>query len=113
MKPSAAIGFALAVAAGLTLQAHARPGQPPAPPQVPPVPAEITVPPGFKATVFASDPQGARLMTVSPEGVLLVARRPRHEVVALPDKNHDGTAEPEVLLTGLTNAHSLDRKSVV
>jgi glucose/arabinose dehydrogenase len=57
--------------------------------------------------VFASDLQGARLMTVSPEGVLLVARRPRHEVVALPDKNHDGTAEPEVLLTSLTNAHSL------
>jgi len=46
-------------------------------------------------------------MTVSPEGVLLVARRRTHEVVALPDKNKDGQAEPEVILRGLTNAHSL------
>jgi glucose/arabinose dehydrogenase len=46
-------------------------------------------------------------MAVSPEGVLLVARRSRHEVVALPDKDKDGRAEPEVILTGLTNAHSL------
>ena len=46
-------------------------------------------------------------MTVSPEGVLLVARRRTHEVVALPDKNKDGVAEPEVILTGQTNAHSL------
>ena len=46
-------------------------------------------------------------MTVSPEGVLLVARRRTHEVVALPDENHDGRAEPVVILTGQTNAHSL------
>jgi glucose/arabinose dehydrogenase len=59
------------------------------------------------ATVFASDLAGARMMAVSPEGVLLVARRPRNEVVALPDKDKDGRAEPEVILTGLTNAHSL------
>jgi len=89
------------------MRSHALPGQAPTPPPSPAVPAEITVPPGFKATVFASDLQGARLMAVSPEGVLLVARRPRHEVVALPDENRDGIAEPEVLLTGLTNAHSL------
>jgi glucose/arabinose dehydrogenase len=65
------------------------------------------VPPGFRISVFASNLQGARLMAVSPEGVLLVARRRTHEVVALPDRNGDGVAEPEVLLTGLTNAHSL------
>src|SRR5262245_9527208 len=46
-------------------------------------------------------------MAVSPEGVLLVARRRTNEVVALPDKNKDGVAEPDVILTGLTNAHSL------
>jgi glucose/arabinose dehydrogenase len=55
--------------------------------------------------VFASGLTGARLMTVSPDGVLLVARRPRHEVVALPDRN--GRAEPQVILSNLTNAHSL------
>ena len=46
-------------------------------------------------------------MTVSPEGVLLVARRRTHEVLALPDKNKDGQAEPQVILTGQTTANSL------
>jgi glucose/arabinose dehydrogenase len=71
----------------------------------PPAPAPLTVPPGFAVSVFASGLTGARLMTVSPEGVLLVARRPRHEVIALPEK--DGRAVPEVVLRDLTNAHSL------
>jgi len=79
-------------------------GQPPAP--VAPL-ADLVVPSGFRISVFASGLIGARLMTVSPEGVLLVARRRTHEVVALPDKNKDGIAEPEVILTGQTNAHSL------
>ena len=80
-------------------------GQPPAAPVAPL--ADLVVPPGFKISVFASGLIGARLMTVSPEGVLLVARRRTHEVVALPDKYKDGIAEPEVILTGQTNAHSL------
>jgi glucose/arabinose dehydrogenase len=71
------------------------------------LPADLIVPPGFTTSVFASDLAGARLMAVSPEGVLLVARRPRNEVVALPDRNKDGRAEPEVILNNLTNAHSL------
>src|SRR5262245_44301784 len=107
MKTPSAIAFVLTAALVAAMRAQAWPGQAPTPPQAPAVPAEITVPPGFKVSVFASDLQGARLMAVSPEGILLVARRPRHEVVALRDRNHDGTAEPEVLLTGLTNAHSL------
>ena len=69
--------------------------------------ADLRVPPGFKISAFASNLQGARLMAVSPEGVLLVARRRTHEVVALPDRDKNGIAEPEVILTGLTNAHSL------
>jgi glucose/arabinose dehydrogenase len=79
--------------------------QPPAAPQAPAVPATLTVPPGFTVSVFASGLTGARLMAVSPEGILVVARRPRNEVVALPD--HNGTAEPRVILSNLTNAHSL------
>ncbi len=81
-------------------------GQVPAPPPVAPL-SDLVVPPGFSISVFASGLPGARLMTVSPEGVLLVARRRTHEVVALRDKNKDGHAEPEVILSGLTNAHSL------
>ena len=80
--------------------------QAPAPPPVAPL-ADLVVPPGFSISVFASGLPGARLMTVSPEGVLLVARRRTHEVVALPDKNKDGIAEPEVILDGLTTANSL------
>src|SRR5687768_9546343 len=72
-------------------------GQAPAPPPVAPL-ADLVVPPGFSISVFASGLPGARLMTVSPEGVLLVARRRTHEVVALPDKNKDGVAEPHVIL---------------
>jgi glucose/arabinose dehydrogenase len=78
----------------------------PQPPAVAPL-GDLKVPPRFAISVFASDLAGARLMTVSPEGVLLVARRRTHEVVALPDKDKDGRAQPEVLLSGLTNAHSL------
>jgi glucose/arabinose dehydrogenase len=84
-------------------------GQTPAPPQPPATAplADLKVPAGFKLSVFASDLAGARMMTVSPEGVLLVARRRTNEVVALPDRDKDGKAEPHVLLTGLPNAHSL------
>jgi glucose/arabinose dehydrogenase len=81
-------------------------GQAPVPPPVAPL-ADLVVPPGFSISVFASGLPGARLMTVSPEGVLLVARRRTHEVVALPDKNKDGIAEPEVILGGLPTANSL------
>ena len=88
----------LAALAGATLQ-------PPTSPPPPAVPATLAVPPGFTVSVFASGLTGARLMAVSPEGVLLVARRPRNEVVALPD--HDGTAQPRVILSNLPNAHSL------
>src|SRR5262245_53542983 len=94
----------LAVVAVLGVAAAA---QAPATPQAPPSPADLIVPAGFKASVFASDLQGARLMTVSPEGTLLVARRPRSEVVALREAgNKDGRATPEVILRNLTNAHS-------
>ena len=85
-------------------------------PAAPPAPAvaplnDLKVPAGFRVSVFASDLAGARMMTISPEGVLLVARRRANEVVALPDKNGDGRAEPHVLLSDLTNANSLAFKN--
>ena len=55
--------------------------------------------------MFASGLTGARHLAVSPEGTLVVARRA--EIVALPDRDRDGHAEPEVLLSGLTYAHSV------
>ena len=104
---------AAAVAAMLVVATQPLNGQtpattPPAPsaqPGPPPRPALLTVPAGFVVSVFASGLPGARLMAVSPEGVVVVAKRA--DVVALPDANHDGVAEPRVLLTGLNYAHSL------
>ena len=63
-------------------------------------PAVLAVPDGFSVSVFASGLTGARLMVVSPEGILVVARRA--EVVALPDAHGDGQVEPTVLLAGLS-----------
>ena len=77
----------------------------PAQPTVPAVPAVLQVPDGFAVTVFASDLPRARLMAASPEGVLVVAKR--NEVVALPDADGDGKAEPRVLFGDLWYAHSV------
>lgn len=74
-------------------------------PTAPPAPATLTVPAGFTVSVFASGLPGARLMAVSPDGVLVVAKR--GDVVALPDANNDGVAEPRVLLQGMAYAHSV------
>ena len=98
-KPALAAILALAAASMVR-------GQAPAAAPVAPL-SDLVVPPGFSVSVFASGLPGARLMTVSPEGVLLVARRRTHEVVALPDKNKDGVAEPAVILTGQPTANSL------
>lgn len=85
------------------LPAFAQLGFPPSTP--PPARAVLNVPDGFRVSVFASGLAGARLMAVSPEGVLVLAQRA--SVVALPDANGDGQAEPKVLLSDLTYAHSV------
>lgn len=92
-----------ALAASLLTAAPASAQGPASPPA--PAPARLSVPPGFTVSVFASGLTGARLMAVSPEGVVVVARRA--EVVALPDADHNGVAEPRVLLSGLGYAHSV------
>jgi glucose/arabinose dehydrogenase len=77
-------------------------------PQAPPTPAELKVPAGFTVSVFAADVTGGRLMAVSPDGVLFVARQPRGDVVALPDRDKDGKADKmEIVASGLTRPHSL------
>lgn len=92
------VGLAWAATVG-----HAR--AQPATPSVPAAPATLRVPDGFTVSVFASGLTGARLMAVSPDGILVVARRA--EVVALPDENQDGAAEPRVLLRDMPYAHSV------
>ena len=77
-------------------------------PQAPAVPAELSAPSGFTVSVFASGVTGGRLMAVGPDGVLFVARQSAGDVVALPDRNHDGKADGiEVVAGGLTRPHSV------
>lgn len=93
--------LAVPTACALTLAPSAT--QAPAPAVAPP--GDLRVPPGFNIAIFAADLQGARMMAVSPEGTLHLARR--GDVVALPDADRDGRAEPKVVLSGFTNAHTL------
>lgn len=74
-------------------------------PAPPTAPARLHVPDGFTVSVFASGQGRPRLMAVSPEGVLVVARRT--DVVALPDADGDGRAEPRILFADLPYAHSV------
>lgn len=94
----------IAVLAASAIARDQAPAATPSPPAVAPL-NDLRVPPGFSITAFAADLQGARMMAVSPEGTLHLARR--GDVVALPDLDHDGRAEPRIVLSGLTNAHTL------
>jgi glucose/arabinose dehydrogenase len=77
-------------------------------PQAPPTPADLKVPEGFKVSVFASDVTNARLMAVSPDGVLFVARQSKGDVVALPDRDKDGKADKmEIVASNLARPHSV------
>src|SRR5687768_2940963 len=81
---------------------------PAAQPAAPAVPAQLTVPAGFTVTVFASDVTNGRLMAVSPDGVLFVARQSKGDVVALPDRDKDGKADSvDVVVADLTRPHSV------
>jgi glucose/arabinose dehydrogenase len=88
--------------------AAAQTGAPSPAPAAPAVPAQLAAPAGFKVTVFASDVTSGRLMAVSPDGVLFVARMAKGDVVALPDRDRDGKADSvDVVLSGLTRPHSV------
>jgi glucose/arabinose dehydrogenase len=58
--------------------------------------AELVVPQGFAASVFAEGLASPRFMAVSGDGVLFVAERGADRVVALPDRDTDGTADEVV-----------------
>lgn len=55
--------------------------------------AELRLPDGFAASVFASGLEGPRFMAVSADGTLFVAERGADRVVALPDEDGDGRAD--------------------
>lgn len=71
--------------------------------------AELIVPEGFSASVFADGLRGPRFMAISPGGVLLVAERGADRVVALPDADGDGEADEIVEVgAGYGSAHDIE-----
>ena len=58
--------------------------------------AELIVPDGYAVSVFAEGLASPRFMAVSGDGVLFVAERSADRVVALPDRDSDGTADDVV-----------------
>jgi glucose/arabinose dehydrogenase len=70
--------------------------------------AELALPAGYSASVFAEGLENPRFMDVSPDGVLFVAERGADRVIALPDADGDGTADEVVEVgSGYGSAHDL------
>jgi len=68
---------------------------------------QLKLPEGFHIAVFA-DVDGARMLTFSPGGTLLVSASGEEKVVALPDASHMGKAGRVVeVLTGLNEPHGI------
>jgi len=71
--------------------------------------AELSVPEGYVASVFAEGLDGPRFMAVSPDGVLFVAERGADRVTALPDDDADGVADDAVEVgIGYGGAHDIE-----
>ncbi len=69
---------------------------------------QLKLPDGFHIAVFASDVDGARMLTFTPGGVLLVSESGEGKVVALPDAKHAGKADRIVeVLTRLNEPHGI------
>jgi glucose/arabinose dehydrogenase len=64
----------------------------------------LTVPAGFKVTVFAENLNGVRYLTLGPGGAVYASRPSAGEIVRLADANHDGVAD-----TSVTVASGLNR----
>jgi glucose/arabinose dehydrogenase len=70
--------------------------------------AELIVPEGFVASVFAEGLSNPRFMAVSSDGVLIVAERGADRIVALPDEDGDGAADRAIEVgRGFGSAHSI------
>jgi glucose/arabinose dehydrogenase len=71
-------------------------------------PRTFTLPPGFTINLYAAGLPGARMLAVAPNGDRFVSRKDAGVIVALPDRNGDGTAdEARVFASGLGKPHGL------
>ncbi|HEX7172398.1 MAG TPA: sorbosone dehydrogenase family protein [Candidatus Limnocylindria bacterium] len=70
--------------------------------------ADLRVPDGYEASVFAEGLARPRFMAVSADGTLFVAERGADRVVALPDADGDGRADEVIEVgSGYGRAHDL------
>lgn len=70
--------------------------------------ADVQLPPGFRANVFAEGLDGPRFMALGPDGDVYVADRGNGRIVILPDADGDGEAdEIRVFADDLSAPHSL------
>ena len=58
----------------------------------------IELPPGFSIDYYAENVEGARSMTLSPNGTLFVGSRDVGKVYAVPDRNGDNKADEVIVL---------------
>lgn len=64
----------------------------------------FSLPEGFKASIFARDVPGARVLARDPQGVMVVSMMSEGQVVALPDDNTDGVADRSIPVLSRLNA---------
>src|SRR5438876_7800126 len=70
--------------------------------------ANLHLPPGFHASVFATGLSEPRLITFGPHGTLFVAERTAGDVVALLDPHHHGKATTKIVVVkGLDELNSV------
>jgi glucose/arabinose dehydrogenase len=70
--------------------------------------AELALPDGYSASVFADGLRGPRFMAVSPDGILYVAERGADRVIVLPDADGDGRADESIEVgAGYGGAHAI------
>lgn len=70
--------------------------------------SQISLPAGFKISLFAAGLAKPRMMAMASNGDLFVADMGAGQVVVLPDRNNDGVADSvSVFASGLDSPHSL------
>ena len=70
--------------------------------------AELQLPSGYEASVFAEGLSGPRFMALGPDGTLLVAERDADRIVPLPDADGDAAADEIAEVgAGYGSAHDL------
>lgn len=73
-----------------------------------PVNIPLTIPDGFQISIFADNLGRARDLEFSPGGTLLVSDMDDGKVLALPDKDNNGTADTIItVLSGLRRPHGI------